>query len=149
MKSSLRFHKASAWVLIIMGLVHIAAHIATVVLPPSTPAEASLFQTMKSFPLPDLLPDRNMWKIYQGLSLVFSATSILWGLSNLSAVRGGGSLEFLRRQTNLNLTFCAILFVIGLIYFITPPNAFLLIALILAIPARIKLPGNTAQSGGV
>lgn len=150
MKAALRFHKIAAWVWILMGMAHLAGHIFSELNPPGSSQEAELMKTMQGFPIPDpLFGTRSMLQIYHGLSLTFSAMSILWGLACLAAVKGGGSLEFLRRMMWLNTAACAALLALCLVYFILPPTTFVAAALVCALLAQRRLPGNKDTAAGV
>jgi hypothetical protein len=150
MKAALRFHKIAAWILILMGIVHCAGFTYGEMAGPDSPQEAELLKAMRAFEIPDpLYGPRAFVQIYRGFSLNFSFMSILWGVVCLAAVRGGGSLEFLRRMMRLNTLLCAGLLVLCAVFFITPPTTFALVALIFAILAQWKLPGNNESAGGV
>lgn len=143
MKAALRWHKISAWVLILMGAVHLAGTIYSFVTPPDTPEEVQVRKAMQAFVVPDpVFGPRSMMRLFDGFSLTFGAMAILWGALCLAAVRGGGSLEFVRRMMRLNTLMCAVLMALCIGFFITPPATFVAVALICAIGAQVKLPGN-------
>jgi hypothetical protein len=134
--------RASAWTLFLMGVAHLIGHLVGLKDLTSPPDEKtrSLVAAMNGYILPDYQVSRSMMSIYQGFSLMLSATSLMIG----SLVIVASSIlkdnpQALRRFARIHLGGLFVLSVISVNYLITPPTTFLLVAFGLAAFATARL----------
>lgn len=135
MFGSRRLLQYSAWVLILMGLAHLAGHISGMKEMTSPPDEKTrvLVEAMRNYRLPDWPVERTVEGLYAGFSLSMSGYAIFVGALLLVGLKAAGDdAGALRRLAIVMSAGTAILLAISMIYFILPPTTFLLVAFVLA-----------------
>lgn len=139
---SRRFFAAGAWVLILMGLVHLAGHVAMQGATGENEAERQLLKLMHEsktdFGLGFV---RSMGDLMSGFSLTFSILPIGIGLMDLLVQRRGSAVPGLMRSLAIvNAATFGVMSVVGFVYWFIAPISFLVLAFLCFGAATVTTP---------
>jgi len=127
MKSARSFHAIGAWLLIVMGLAHLAARI-HFELSEHTPEHQQALEVMGATPLA-AGSAVSFADVFAGMSSSFTLFALLTGLLALViGRRAADRLDVLQPVRIVLVVFLAIEAVISIRYFIPPPTVFLSVA---------------------
>lgn len=104
---------------IVLILTAIAHTLGNLPAPPSTPQEATLLDTMKSFILDMGSMKPSMWDVFRALNLTMSVTVLFWGVQNLVLARLGNA-ALIRPLALCSFVACLALVVLYWIYPVPP-----------------------------